>query len=147
MSEKLVMSFHRMESCVFTIDRRQVTNFDEGDDVFQIEWGSDIGEPLVGADGCAIVSVLADQSVTITLRLMQTSPFNAFLSNKVKAMRAGSLRTFPVSFTDSISGESGSCNECVIIAQPGTQKGARATSREWRIFAPVWAVNQVTYQG
>ena len=44
---------------MFTIDGWQVTNFDEGDDVFMIEWSSDVGEPLIGADGCAIVSVLA----------------------------------------------------------------------------------------
>lgn len=145
MADTTALSGYAMANCSFTIDGRAVTGFDEGDDVFKIERTSPLGTPTVGADGCAVVSFSADESVKITLKLQQSSPFNAFLLNKLAQVRGGYQKPFSVAFTDTTNGESGSGEQAVLIKAPTIQKGVKASAREWEIFVPVWRDAQMNY--
>lgn len=128
------------------IDGRHLVGLWEGDDVFVIEPTTELGKPVVGADGSSIVSITADQSAKVTVKLMPTSPFNAYLNNKVRKMRAGGLAssiTFPIGFLDMSTGESGACTQAIVTKIPDVSKGASATERVWEIFCPCWVPSEV----
>ena len=128
-----------------SIDGARVIGFDEGDDAIQIERTTDLGTPKVGADGTSIVSITADQSATMTIRLMQNSPFNAWLRNKVLRQRSGGLTglTFAVSFVDMTNGETGGCTQAIITKEPTISRGAQTSTMEWMIFCPCWQPGEV----
>ena len=76
MAECGVFGTYSFRNVAFNIDGSLVTNFDEGDDCITIEPTSDLGTPKVGADGGSILSITADQSATVTIRLLPNSPMN-----------------------------------------------------------------------
>lgn len=140
MAECGVFGTYSFRNVAFNIDGSLVTNFDEGDDCITIEPTSDLGTPKVGADGGSILSITADQSATVTIRLLPNSPMNRFLENKVKRMRSGALTgtTFAIGFTDLSSTETGGCTQAVVMREPTTTRGVNANNLEWAIFCPCW---------
>lgn len=130
----------------FSIDGSLVNGWDEGDDCLTIEPTTELGTAKVGADGTSIVSITADQSATLTLRLLPVSPFNAYLRSKVSRMRSGAITnlTFPVGFTDLSSRESAGCTNAIITQIPTDTRGAMVNSLEWKIFCPCWQPTAVS---
>lgn len=131
---------YSMDNVALHIDGARVTGFGDGDDVISIERTTELGTALVGADGASILSITADRSAKLTLKLLQTSPMNQFLQNKVARMRAGGLTalTFPVGFVDMSNGESGGCTQALVMKEAMPQKGKNASEREWELFCPCW---------
>jgi hypothetical protein len=133
---------------VLTIDGRRVIGFGEGDDVISIEPTTELGTSIVGADGSALLSITADQSATLTLKLVHHSPFNDFLWNKVKRMRLGETGPgimFAIGFSDPSTGDGGGCTQAVVKTVPTLTAGANATEREWAIFCPCWVPDKTLY--
>jgi len=128
-----------------TIDGRPIEGFWEGDDAVTIERNSDNAEPMVGVDGTATVSISADDSVVITLKLQPNSPANQVLQNKYLQNRSGRAAPFPVSIRDTGSGEGGSSAYCVVTQRPSVSLGKNATEREWVIFANPWIETPISY--
>ena len=135
------------KNVVITLDASRVIGFADGDDVISIEPTTEIGDPLIGADGASIVSFSADQSASVTIKLLANSPFNQFLNQKVQRQRGGAVVgvTFPISFLDVSSGESGGCTNAVVTKEATIQSGKKTSEREWRIFCPCWQPGQVDY--
>ncbi|KRE13435.1 hypothetical protein ASE63_18315 [Bosea sp. Root381] len=52
-----------------TIDGRQVIGWSEGDDAVLVERSTDLGSALTGADRASVVSITADQTTAITIKL------------------------------------------------------------------------------
>jgi hypothetical protein len=129
-----------MDNVVLQIDGVRIQGFGDGDDVISIERNTDLGTPLIGADGASIVSISADRSAKLTLNLLQTSPANQYLLNKVSRQRAGALTglTFNIGFVDLSCGESGGCTTAIVTKEAMPQKGKNASEREWEIFCPCW---------
>ncbi|MDF2114798.1 DUF3277 family protein [Roseiarcaceae bacterium H3SJ34-1] len=65
-----------MDNVVLQIDGVRIQGFADGDDVIKLERSTELGTPLIGADGASIVSISADRSAKLTLKLLQTSPAN-----------------------------------------------------------------------
>ncbi|WP_406858492.1 phage structural protein [Alsobacter sp. KACC 23698] len=128
-----------------TIDDRPVIGFWEGDDAVVIERNTDLGTPLTGADGASVVSMTADQSANVTLKLMANSAMNQYLAQKVKLMRAGSQKLISIAVRDTSTGEGGGCTAAVIIKEPSVSLGASASEREWVFFCNCWQTNDITY--
>lgn len=149
MAECGVFGLYSFKNVAFTIDGSLATNFDEGDDCIAIAPTSDLGTPKVGADGGSILSVTADQSATVTIRLLQNSPMNQFLQNKVRRMRSGALTgvTFAIGFTDLSNGETGGCTQATIMREPTTTRGVNVNNMEWGIFCPCWTKSTVQVGG
>ena len=140
------LTVYSFQNVVVTIDDVQVVGLWEGDDVVVVERSTDLGTPLVGADGASVVSITADQSARLTLRLMPNSAMNQYLTQKKKAIRAGSLRsTMRVAIRDTSTGEGGGCSAAVIMTEPGVSFGQNATSRDWVLFCSCWQDGDVTY--
>jgi hypothetical protein len=80
----------------------------------------------------------------LTLKLLQTSPANQYLLNKVSRQRGGNFPlaltglTFNIGFVDLSCGESGGCTTAIVTKEAMPQKGKNASEREWEIFCPCW---------
>jgi hypothetical protein len=145
MAECSPFGTYGFQHVAFSIDGTLVTAFDDGDDCISITPTSDISSSKVGADGASVTSISADQSATVTIRLLPNSPHNAYLRNKVARMRNGALdgARFPIGFTDLTSRESGGCTNAVIQAYPPDTRGVMANSLEWTFFCPCWSASTV----
>ena len=74
------MKFYDWRKSLTTVNGVPVTNFASGDDVFKAERLADNASHDVGVDGNMVISLSADKSGQITIKLQQTSPMNAYLS-------------------------------------------------------------------
>ncbi|MCB1423151.1 MAG: DUF3277 family protein [Nitratireductor sp.] len=126
------------KSIVCMLDNNEATGFFEGDDAIMIERNTDTATPMIGADGTSTVSISADDSAMITLKLQPGSPTNKYLENKHKRQRNGTLQPFAVTVRDTSNGEGGSAAQCVIVKRPSRSFGQNATVREWKLFAGAW---------
>lgn len=142
-ADKAPFGVYSWKNVALTIDGRTVIGLAEGDDVLNIERNNELGDPMIGADGSALVSITADNSAKVTLKLLPTSPFNDFLNGKVMRMRSGGRVVFPLGFTDMSTGESGAGAEAIIIGEPTVAKGAKATERQWTFFVADWVPSTV----
>jgi structural protein KPP10_ORF10 len=120
------------------LNGNDVTGLWEGDDAIEIEERSAVANPMVGADGAAIVSVTADQSVTLRIRLQPNSPIHAYLDRKYRALKAGQLDPMTFSVRDTGNGEGGSSSQVVITGMATKKFGVNADVREWELFAQGW---------
>ncbi|KRE07456.1 hypothetical protein ASE63_22415 [Bosea sp. Root381] len=139
------LTLYSFDNVVVTIDGREVIGVWEGDDAVLVERPTDLGSALTGADGASVVSITADQSATVTLKLQPNSAMNAYLEQAVKRMRMGSQRLLNIAIRDTSTGEGGGCSAAVVIREPSKSWGAAATEREWQIFCNCWQENDISY--
>lgn len=139
------LTLYSFDNVVVTIDGREVIGLWEGDDVVSLERPTDLGSALTGADGASVVSITADQSATLTIKLQPNSAMNAYFEQCVKRMRMGSQRLIAVAVRDTSTGEGGGCSAAVIVREPSKSWGATATEREWQLFCNCWQENDITY--
>lgn len=138
------LTLYSFSNVVLTIDGRQVVGLWEGDDAVVIERPTDLGSALTGADGASVVSITADQSATVTIKLQANSAMNQYLQQKVKRMRMGSQDLIAIVLRDTSTGEGGGCSAAVVIREPSKSFGATATEREWQLFCNCWQENDIT---
>lgn len=127
------------------IDGAKLEGFWEGDDPVTVERNAEAGNPIVGVDGCAVVSRPVNDSRNITLMVMPNSLAHRILTNKMRAIENNEIEIFAISVTDVGNGEGGSSVEATIVQQPSMSFGENAGSREWTIFANNWTDNEVQY--
>lgn len=147
MAECAPFGVYSMDRVVVTIDGRKVIGFANGDDVVSIEDTSELGTEIIGADGSSILSISADKSVKLTIKLLASSPFNQFLLNKVSVMRSGTglAGAMVVGVLDTSMGYAGGCTTAMVMKKPNVGYGANPTEREWIIFCPCWTPTETTF--
>lgn len=145
MVDCLPLTLYSFKNVTLTIDNRKVIGFWEGDDAITVERDTDLGTPKVGADGASVVSVTADQSAKLTIKLMPNSAMNQYLEQRVKIMRAGGQAVLAIALRDTSNGEGGGCTAAVIIKEPSKSYGAEADGREWVFFCSCWHENDLAY--
>lgn len=128
-----------------TLNGREITGLWEGDDAIEIEERSQVANDLVGADGAAIVSVTADQSVYIRIRLQPNSPMHRYLDEQYRILKGGQLDPMSFSVRDTGNGEGGSTSQAVIRAMATKQLGVNASVREWELFGQGWIWDTTNY--
>ena len=140
---------YNFDNVALTIDGARVTGFGDGDDVIMIERNTELGTPQIGADGSSVLSITADRSAKMTIKLLQSSPFNQYLQNKVARQRSGALSgmSFPVTMVDLSTGETGACSQVMVMGEAMPSKGKNATERTWVLFCPCWEPGAVTVVG
>lgn len=133
---------YSMKNVVVMLDGQLVQGFWDGDDAVQIERAEDVGTGLVGADGSSIFSQSANESANITLRLQHTSPTHRLLMQKLlRQQQVGTLKGFPISINERVSGEGGVADDCYIRVAPSDQKGVAASAREWQLWTGSYSPN------
>lgn len=111
----------------------EITGFDEGDDVIQLDRINDSAAHNIGTDGEMTVSISADRSGTVTFRLMQTSDSNAYLSGLINAQENGAFVPIFVQFKDTKGNDLGSGTQGYINRPAGMTRGTNAQPQEWVI--------------
>lgn len=134
---------YSMINVVATLDRKEIQAPWDGDDAIVVTTGGDRGTGLIGAAGDGIFSVSADQSATISIKLMHTSPTHRLLEQKLKQQQArgGNFPGFSFTVKDRSSGEGGAADRCYIRQAPNDSKGKNATVREWMLWAALYDRN------
>jgi hypothetical protein len=129
------MKFYDWRKCHVLIDGVKVTGWAAGDDVFGIERRSPNATDEMGADGKMTVSMSADKSVKVDLKLAQTSPMNAILAKVAKA--GDSLETFvpvTVTFADSYRMDGAQTTLGYVEKPAPLKRGAKANNVEWTLI-------------
>lgn len=107
------------------------------DTAVEFSQNADITDEEVGADGLTSISVLPDQSGTVTVTLQQNSPTNIALSGIVNAQRAeGDIYISDLVILDPAGGSIALCSNCHIKTPPSVGFGSTATgqTREWVFY-------------
>ena len=109
----------------------EISGFDEGDDVIELDRINDSASHKIGSDGEMTVAISADRSGTVTFRLMQTSDSNTYLSGLIIAQENGAFIPVFVQFKDTKGGDLGSGTQGYIPKPATMTRGTSANSQEW----------------
>lgn len=133
------LTTYSMKGVAATLDGIPIIGFFDGDDVVAVDKIEDVGEWLIGADGGGLFNQSADDAVTITLKLMHTSPAHTQLIQKAQQQKAGSLIPFPFDVIDVNAPEGVNAGNCMVVKEPTKNWGKKATVREWVLASPDWS--------
>lgn len=122
-------------SAIFGVE--EITGWADGDDCLIVEPAQDNWSKVVGAKGDVIRSQSNDKSVTITLKLLQTSESNAIL-NGIKLLD-DELGTgvLPFIYSDTSTGESYLVKNAWIATTPSVTRGRNQNNMEWVLHGDV----------
>lgn len=109
----------------------ELEGFGEGDDVLTIETDADQFTKIVGAKGDVTRVQSSDNSVTITIKLLQTSNSNKELNTLFLADKQTGAAVFPMIITDLESGEVYSIPNAWIMKQPTITRGQGVNTVDW----------------
>lgn len=101
----------------------ELTGYSDGDDVVTIEPSSDGFTKIVGAKGEVTRSSVNDESVSVKIKLQQTSKSVPVLQNLYLADKASGAGVLPMLITDIESGESFTIKNAWIRKQPSIVRG------------------------
>lgn len=132
-------TFYSFVNVVAMIDGLRVVGNWDGDDAIAITPVEDVGALLQGADGSSIFSQYATEGVTISIKVQHQSPTHIQLEQLLAVQKtARGTQGFPVSITDTRSGESGSTEQAFIQGRPEVGYGKNATVRDWTLVVGSW---------
>lgn len=109
----------------------ELEGFADGDDVVTIETTADQFTKLVGAKGDVARSQTADNSCTITIKLLQTSKSNKLLTALFLADKLSGAGVLPMVINDKEINETYTINNAWIMKQPTVIRGQNVNITEW----------------
>jgi len=107
------------------------TGFADGDDAIKFERSVQSMTKLVGMQGDGVFTQSADKSGQVTIKLLQNSRTNKFLTNKQAATEAGVIASGPMIMTEAGSDARASCMRTVIQGPAPMTRGAGHNVVEW----------------
>lgn len=126
----------------------EITGFWSGSDAVSIEDGEDVVKTMVGAGGDALVSVMQDASVMVTLKLQHTGAGHSHMTDLHRqAKLTGSVQPKTLSVTEIGTGEGTFVPKAVLLKPAKRDYGDEASVREWQIFGARGVPSNVVYQG
>lgn len=126
------------------INGREINNFGEGDDAVSYEYREDGISDTVGADGNMQASISANQSASITIKLLGTAPENDYLEELYHQFKNGEITGVSISMFDSVTGKGEVATTGYIPRLANKSKGARIQDREWTIIVPKLDIQKST---
>lgn len=98
-----------------------------------IESADDKNAMTIGAGGDGVHSLRADDSATVTFRLLKTSPFNAILQQAYNTQALSSLSwgKNTITIRDIARGDLITCNGCAFKKAPDIEYATEASEVEW----------------
>jgi hypothetical protein len=113
----------------------QFQGFADGDDTITIERSEKTMTKLVGMQGDGVFVQSADHSGMITIRLLQNSETNKFLTLKQAATEAGVIASGPFIMVEAGSDARASCMRTALEGVPSMVRGAGANTVEWTFLS------------
>jgi len=129
------MKRYSFQDTVMVINGVEITGWADGDDVIDIERRSDSVTDKMGADGQMMISVGTDKSGTVKVKLMQTSPSNAMLTNIMSLQEASGSLFVPVvvKFQDTYRQDLAIGTQGYLKKPSKLTRGAGGNTQEWEI--------------
>jgi len=126
------MKFYDWRKSLTTVNNVPLTNFAPGDDAFKVSRRVDNASDEVGVDGHMAISLSADKSVEVTIKLQQTSPSNGYL-NKITSAEDFLESFVPVTVEQADTYRLDSVGTTVgyVKKHPDYVRGAKAGVVEW----------------
>lgn len=109
----------------------ELEGFAEGDDVVTIESDADQFTKKVGAKGDVTRTQTADNSCTITIKLLQTSRSNALLNAQFTLDKETGSNPAPMFINDKESGEAYAINNAWVQKFPTVTRGQGDNTMDW----------------
>jgi len=109
----------------------EIEGWADGDDALTVEPAQDSFTKVVGANGDVARSSNNDNSVTITIKLLQTSASNAELNTIRITDEETGTGVLPFIYTDTTSGESYFVKNAWIAKKPTVTRGRNQNVMEW----------------
>lgn len=111
------------------------TGFADGDDAIVVERNTPNMVQTVGMQGDGVYTQSSDKSATITVKLLQSSTTNLFLTNKQQASEAGLIASGPMIGTEAGSASKFTANKTVIEGAPSFTRGMGHNPVEWTFLS------------
>lgn len=113
-----------------------LSGFTETDDAISVRRRTPHFDLTVGVDGRGVASRSADLSGEIVIKLLQTSPTNAYLGAIVQAQEFGKFASLPFLLKDSSNQlQLVAAPNCIIMAPAEQVYGGTQNDREWTFLA------------
>lgn len=127
------MKTYSFLNTVFLVNGVELSGFSDGDDVINMERRTDSASDMIGADGNMMVSLSADYSGEVTIKLQQTSPSNKFLTGLLNRQEGRGVNFKPVQlfFQDTYRRDIGSGSLGYIKKPANMVRGANGQTVEW----------------
>ena len=127
------MKAYSIQSNHVIINGIPVTGYAEGDDVITLKRRTPLATDKMGADGRMAVSISADRSGELKIKLMQTSPTNKYLAGLCALEQHGCQTFVPVLFgwLDEYRNDAGVGSVGYISEMPEIKRGAGVNEQEW----------------
>ena len=126
------MRFYDWRKVATMVNGVPITNWAPGDDCFKAERLKEIAQYEVGADGLMTLSLDPDKSGKVTIKLAQTSPLNALLSDLCAS--EDHIDTFipvVISQLDTYRQDGTTTHPGFLQKHADTTRGAKANVVEW----------------
>lgn len=110
------------------------------DTALEIAPQADLSSSKVGIDGDVARSVGTDRRCDITIRLLQTSPHNQYLSGLVGVDLLTGGRLINITVKDALSTDTFVCPQAWVKRRPNMTYARETTDREWQFegLPSVW---------
>ena len=118
---------------ILLINGVEISGFDEGDDVINMERFEDSASHTVGVDGEMNVSIRADRTGFFRFRLAQGSSSNEYLGGLVSSQENGIFVPIFAQFRDVATGDTASGTQGYIPRPATMVRGRDINSQEWQV--------------
>jgi hypothetical protein len=127
------MKTYSFLNTVFLVNGVEITGFADGDDVINMERRTDSATDKIGADGNMMVSLSADFSGEVTIKLQQTSSSNKYLTKLLNVQEGRGVAFKPVKlfFQDTYRRDIGSGSLGYIKKPAAMTRGQNGQTAEW----------------
>ena len=125
------MRQYGFKNIAFLLEGVPISGFADGDDVVAGDQNVDSFSHAVGADGQMLVLQNADESGTITIKLQQGAPSNAYIAGVFAQVSRGTFRALDVRAIDVQTGEQIGGTKAYITKPAPVSRGMGANSQDW----------------
>lgn len=127
------MKSYSFSNTIILVNGFELTEWDEGDDVINIERSVDSAIHVVGTDGTMTVAISADKSGVIGCRLQQTSASNITFNTLLAGQENGAFVPIFIQFKDTGGNDLASGTQGYIRKAPAMTRGAGLNGQLWEV--------------
>lgn len=127
------MKRYSFQDVVLLVNGVELTGWADGDDTIQIKRRADLATDKMGAAGEMFVSVSADRSGEITVKLMQASASNKYLNDLANLQQAAGSRFLPIQVLaqDTFRNDLATGSTGYIKKPSEVTRGVQMNTQEW----------------
>ena len=127
------MKSYSFLNTIMLVNGFEVTGWDEGDDVINIERSVDSAIHVVGADGIMTVAISADKSGVVRCRLSQSSSSNGIFTGLISGQENGAFVPVFIQFKDTGGTDLASGTQGYIKKHATVTRGSGHNGQLWEV--------------